>query len=165
MVEYLYHVDKEDNVLEKIERNEAHAKGLLHRSGVVLVFNSKGELFLTERSPEKSIFSNCVDCASSFHVQYGQSYDEAAQAELFEETQIKEKPEYLGKFLLDEDPDHMIVAVYILSSDKKLVLDPSEAISGKFYSFEEADKIIKNKKTTGWLPESWEIYKKIKRGD
>lgn len=38
MVEYLYHVDKNDKILGKVERNVAHTKGLRHMSGVVLVF-------------------------------------------------------------------------------------------------------------------------------
>jgi len=160
MLEYVYLVDKEDKILGKIERRESHAKGLLHRAGVVLVFNSKGELFLAERSPEKSIFPNCVDSASSFHVTYGESYDEAAKRELFEETKLKEKLHYLGKVLVDEDPDHMMVAVYKIRSDEKIVLDPSEAISGKFYPLKEADKIIKNEKTTSWLKGAWKIYRK-----
>lgn len=145
-VEYSFFVDKNDRVLGKISREEAHQKGLLHRAGVVLVFNSKGKMFLAKRSPEKKIFPNCVDCACSFHVKYGQAYAKAAKTELFEETKIVGNPEYLGKAVIDKEPDHLIVAVFKIVHDGKIVLDKSEATSGKFYSFEEADRAIKNKK-------------------
>ncbi|MDD5162608.1 MAG: NUDIX domain-containing protein [Candidatus ainarchaeum sp.] len=159
-IEYSYFVDKKDKVLGKIPREEAHQKGLLHRAGVVFVLNSKKEVFLTKRSPEKKIFPGCVDCACSFHVKYGQTYAEAAKAELFEETKIKGKPKYLGKFVMDKNPEHLVVAVFKIFHDGKIVLDKSEATSGKFFSLEEADRIIKTKKTTHWLPEAWKIYKK-----
>ena len=162
MVEYLYHVDKEDNILGKVERNEAHLKGVFHRTGVVLVFNSKGEIFLAQRSPVKKICPDHVDSACSFHVTYGLSYLEAAKKELFEETKIKGEPEYLGKFLIEQNNDNMVVATFKIVYDGKLVLDPKEAISGRFYSLEEADEIIKNKKVTPWLKGAWKIYKEKK---
>ncbi len=161
-IEYSYFVDKNDKVLGKISREEVHQKRLLHRAGIVFVFNSKGKVFLAKRSPEKKIFPNCIDCACSFHVQYGQTYAEAAKDELFEETKIRGNPKSLGKFVLDKDPDHLIVAVFKIVHNGKIVLDKSEAIGGAFFSFGEADRIIKNKKTTHWLPEAWKIYKKKK---
>ncbi|UCD03076.1 MAG: NUDIX domain-containing protein [Candidatus Aenigmatarchaeota archaeon] len=160
MTEYLYHVDKEDNVIDKVERNHAHSNKLLHRSGVVLVFDSKQNICLAIRSPLKEIFPSCIDSVCSFHVKYGQTYLEAVKEELFEETGIKAKPEYLGKFLLDEDPDHMIVAVFSTVTDERLKLDPEEAISHTFYDSDKADELIKNEKTTSWLPEAWDLYKK-----
>lgn len=161
--EFLYWVDKKDVVLGKIERKEAHAKKILHRSGVVLVFDSRGRVFLTKRSPQKKIFPNCWDCACSFHVQYGQSYDESAQAELFEETKIKTKPEFLGKLMLDKDPDHLIVAVYAVVHDGEIILDSHEASAGKFYGQKEAGQIMAKEKTTHWLPEAWQVYKNRQR--
>ena len=157
MQEYLYHVDSKDNVLGKIERNLAHQNKLLHRAGIVLVFNSKGELFLTNRSPEKKIFPNCVDTACSFHVKYGQTYEEAAAQELLEETRIKATPQYLKTFLQDEDPDHMMVAMFKLIHDGKIELDPAEATSGEFYTLEEAKKLVKKKKPTHWLRKALEL--------
>jgi len=162
MVEYLYHVDKKDKVIAKIERNEAHALKLLHRGGVVLVFDSEKRVCLTNRSPLKTIFPNCVDSACSFHVKFGQTYLEAAEEELFEETKIKAKPKYLGKSLLDRGPDRMIMAIFRIDTDEKILLDPTEATSYKFYNSDEADKLIKTEKTTSWLPMAWKLTK-IKR--
>ena len=160
MMEYLYHIDKNDTVLGKIEREEAHRKRLLHRAGVVFVFNSKGRTFLTRRSNTKRIFPGCVDCVCSFHVKHGQTYEEAAKVELLEETGIHGTPVFAGKYLLDKDPDHMYVAVFWIRHNGSLKLDPEEATEGSFYTVEEADRKIREEKITHWLPESWNIAKK-----
>ncbi len=159
MVEYLYYVSKDDSVISKIERKDAHSKKMLHRTGVVLVFNSKKRLCLAMRSPSKDIFPNCIDSVCSFHVKYGQTNMEAAEEELFEETGIKAKPEYLGNFLLDEDPDHMIVAVFRIVTDEMPTCDPAEAISYTFCDSCKVDELIKNGKTTSWLPRAWNLYR------
>ena len=159
MIEYLYHVDKKDNIIGKVERNDAHSNNLLHRAGVVLVFDSKQCICLAMRSPIKKICPNCIDSVCSFHVKYGQTNLEAAKTELFEETGIRSKPEYLGKLLLDENPDHMIVAVFSIVTDEKLSLDPAEATSYDFYNSDDADELIKNEKITPWLRGAWNLYK------
>ncbi|WP_372368655.1 hypothetical protein [Candidatus Uabimicrobium sp. HlEnr_7] len=47
-MEYLYQVNIQDEVLGRIERTEAHQKGILHRAGVVWIFNSKQQVFLSK---------------------------------------------------------------------------------------------------------------------
>lgn len=157
MTEYLYWIDKQDQVLGKIERKKAHRQKLLHRAGVVFVMSQHYEVFLTIRSECKSFFPGCIDSACSFHVQYGQSYIEAAQQELQEETQLETSVISVGKFLLDELPDRMMVSVFYTFAEKNLVLDPSEAYTGQYYSFKEAHRLITTKKTTSWLQPAWNI--------
>ena len=163
MTEYLYWIDKEDRVLGRIDRDEAHSKNLLHRAGVVFVLNSKSEVALAKRSRKKIIFPGSTDSVCSFHVKYGQSYAEAAKKELSEETGIRIKPDYIGKFLLDEDPDHIMVAVFLVRHDGAIVLDPSEVESLKFHSLRETDSIIKNKTVTSWMKGAWKLFRETGR--
>ncbi|BBM83967.1 NUDIX hydrolase [Candidatus Uabimicrobium amorphum] len=158
-MEYLYLVDKDDRVLGEISRDEAHKKELLHRAGVVFVENEKAQVFLTERSHKKKFFPGCLDSACSFHVQYGHTYEQAAVIELYEETQITTCISFLGKFLLDESPDRMIVAVFRAISPQIPVLDLQEASYGKYYTLNEADSAIESQLTTSWLPHAWQIYR------
>ncbi|WP_372368656.1 hypothetical protein [Candidatus Uabimicrobium sp. HlEnr_7] len=92
-------------------------------------------------------------------MKYGQTYQQAATVELQEETNLCEKPNFLGKFVVNEEPDRMIVAVYNIISDKKITLDPTEAYNGNYYSLDEAERHIRVNNTTHWLPQSWEIVK------
>jgi isopentenyldiphosphate isomerase len=43
-------VNERDEVIGQNTRREVHARGLLHRAIHVLVFNSRGEIFLQKRS-------------------------------------------------------------------------------------------------------------------
>ena len=46
-------VDEHDRVVGRERRGVIHARGLMHRSAQVLLFNSHGQLFLQKRSMNK----------------------------------------------------------------------------------------------------------------
>ncbi len=158
MPEYLYHVDREDVVIGRVERGRSDAAGLLHRAGIVLVFDPGGRICLAERSLEKATCPGCTDSVCSFHVKYGQTYQEAAAAELLEETGIRADLRLMGSFLLDEGPDRMIVAVFSTVSDERPALDPAEAASCGFYNQDDAGRLMKHGKATPWLIRAWDLY-------
>ncbi|HLD41434.1 MAG TPA: NUDIX domain-containing protein, partial [archaeon] len=97
MPELLYQVDEQDTVLGPIERKEAHKNLRLHRSGMVFIANSKGQIFIQNRAKTET-FPDCYDSSSAFHIKFGESYEEAAHRELFEETAIKTELRLIGKF-------------------------------------------------------------------
>ena len=47
-------VNERDEVVGQAARREVHRRGLLHRAVHVLVFNSRGEVFLQKRSMKKN---------------------------------------------------------------------------------------------------------------
>jgi isopentenyldiphosphate isomerase len=83
--EYFDVVDRDDAVVGRATRREVHARGLLHRSVHVLVFNGAGELFLQKRSQSKDTAPGAWDSSASGHVDAGEDYDACAQRELREE--------------------------------------------------------------------------------
>ena len=118
MVEYLWQVDWDDNVIGKIERNECHEKKLIHRAIVVLVFNKKGYLWVNRRSTKKRIFSGCLDSSVAGHMQYGETPEICAQKELKEELGIEENLSFLFKIKTPDNIDNMIVSVFKCVTDK-----------------------------------------------
>src|SRR5260370_42126101 len=66
--------------------------------GMIFLARSDGKILLQRRSPNNKIFPNCWDSSSSFHVTFGESYEQAARRELREETAVSALFEYLGKF-------------------------------------------------------------------
>ena len=59
--EYLDLVDENDNVIGKAPRSEVRARNLLHRGVGILVFNSRGELYVHKRTETKDIFPGMYD--------------------------------------------------------------------------------------------------------
>src|SRR5436190_19918480 len=79
-------VDQGDRVIGREARAEVHRRGLLHRAVHVLVFNSRGEVFLQKRSMSKDTFPGAWDSFSSGHVSCGEDYGSCAVRELQEEV-------------------------------------------------------------------------------
>src|SRR3974377_1551343 len=92
-------VNERDEVIACKPRSEVHARGLLHRAVHVLVFNSRGEIFLQKRSLTKDREPSQWDSSSSGHVDSGEEYDVCAVRELREEIglTVEEMPERLFK--------------------------------------------------------------------
>src|SRR5437764_14376788 len=78
-------VDQKDRIIGREARAEVHRRGLLHRAVHVLVFNSRGEIFLQKRSMSKDTFPGVWDSSASGHLDCGEDYDACALRELREE--------------------------------------------------------------------------------
>jgi len=154
-MEWLWHVNERDEVLGKIARDEAHRRELRHRSGVVLLRDERSRVFLTQRAASKRIFPNTYDTSASFHVSYGESYEEAAGREALEELGLTGPLRKLGKFCHDDPPEHQYVMVFAMDyRGEPIVLDPSEATSGCFYTQAEAERIAHTEPCTPWLADA-----------
>jgi isopentenyldiphosphate isomerase len=75
-------VDKDNNKTGSAPRHEMRAKGLPHRACYILVFTSRGELFVQKRTMSKDIYPGYYDVAAGGVVLAGESYDESAKREL-----------------------------------------------------------------------------------
>jgi isopentenyldiphosphate isomerase len=78
-------VNEHDEVIGQAPRREVHARKLWHRAVHVLVFNSRGEVFLQKRSMKKDTAAGLWDSSSSGHLDSGEDYDACAVRELREE--------------------------------------------------------------------------------
>ncbi|MBW2991202.1 NUDIX domain-containing protein [Candidatus Woesearchaeota archaeon] len=123
---------------------EAHEKGLWHRGVHVWIYNSRGEVMLQKRAKYKRHYPNLWDISAAGHVSAGQSYDEAATRELFEELGIEVDVSHLKKVenrqLIQEDINPLLhnrefVNVYLLKWDgdiKDLKLQKEEVERVRF---------------------------------
>ena len=119
-MEWLDVVDEKGNPTgELVEREIAHAQGILHRTSHVWLIrkkNGKMEILLQKRSYEKS-FPGCYDISSAGHIPAGCGFEESALRELQEELgvtavledlhhcgqrRISHKEEFFGKPFIDE---------------------------------------------------------------
>jgi isopentenyldiphosphate isomerase len=155
-LELLYHVAKDDSVLGSIERSKAHLEQTLHRSGMVFLVRSDGKILLQRRSPS-SPFPGCWDSSSSFHVTFGETYEQAARRELKEETGVSAALTYLGKFTYHVPPENEIVAVFSCKSDDSIRIDEVESSEALFHTRDEVNLITASDMTAPWLAKGWKI--------
>ncbi len=135
-------VDQEDQVIGQASRKEVHQRGLLHRSVHILVFNSKGELFLQKRSMAKDENPGYWDTSAAGHVDTGEEYAHCALRELDEELGIKADLREIGKFSACPETYSEHVRVYTCTSDDRIVINLDEIVEGRFWTFEEIEKAI-----------------------
>jgi len=123
-------------------RSEVHRLGLQHRAAHVLVFNSRGEVFLQKRSMKKDRQPGVWDSSASGHVDRGEDYDTCAVRELGEEIglRIKHAPRKLFKLSASTDTDQEHVWVYRCEAEGPFELNPEEIETGGWFAAEEVTR-------------------------
>jgi len=127
-------VNKRDEVVGQATRARVHAEGLMHRAVHVLVFNSRGEVFLQLRSASKDRSPGLWDSSASGHVDRGETYDDCAVRELEEEIGLRPaaRPRPLFKLAAGAATDQEHVWVYRSDADGPFTLNPDEVQRGEW---------------------------------
>jgi isopentenyl-diphosphate delta-isomerase len=140
-------VDDADQVIGQQQRQVVHATGLKHRAVHILLFNSKGEVFLQRRSLQKDTFPGCWDSSCSGHVDAGENYEAAAHRELGEElgvTGIDSKSlEPLFKLKARSETGQEFIWVYRATHEGLFQLNAAEITEGKFFKPSEINELLK----------------------
>ena len=130
-------VDEKNNVTGSAPRSVMRARGLPHRATYILVFNSKGELYVQKRTPIKDIYPGYYDVATGGVVMAGEPYDESALRELQEEMGIRGVSlTRLFDFYHQDASNRVWGRAYSCVYDGEIVLQEEEVESGGFYSLE-----------------------------
>jgi isopentenyl-diphosphate delta-isomerase type 1 len=140
-------VNERDEVIGHKPRSEVHAQGLLHRAVHVLVFNSRGEIFLQKRAMKKDRQPGVWDSSCSGHVDSGEDYDETALRELGEELGLRltAAPQRLFKIDACFATDAEFVWVYRCENEGPFELHPDEIETGGWFVPERVTKWIEEK--------------------
>ena len=135
-------VNERDEVIDRRPRSEVHALGLRHRAVHVLVFNSRGEVFLQKRSMTKDRQPGVWDSSCSGHLDAGEDYDACAVRELREEIglSLPHAPERLFKLDACEETDAEFVWVYRCQHEGPFTLHPDEIECGGWFALAEVTR-------------------------
>ena len=138
-------VNERDEVVGNRSRSEVHRLGLLHRAAHILVFNSRGEVFLQKRSMKKDRQPGLWDSSASGHVDSGEDYDTAAVRELREEIGLVlgRPPNRLFKVAAGRETDQEFVWVYTCKAEGPFILNPDEIDEGRWFAPEEVTRLVK----------------------
>ena len=132
-------VNERDEVIDRKPRSEVHARGLWHRAVHVLVFNSRGEVFLQKRSMQKDTAKGLWDSSTSGHLDSGEDYDTCAVRELREEIGLKvaQAPRRLFKVDACRETGWEFCWVYRCEAEGPFQLHPEEIERGGWFAPEE----------------------------
>lgn len=145
---YVILVDEKDNPIGKMEKIEAHEKGLLHRAFSVFIFNDKEELLLQQRALTKyhtpGLWTNT--CCS--HQKDGESNTAAGQRRLEEEMGFSVPLSEIMSFtykapfsngLTEHEFDHILIGHY----NEEPKPNPDEVHDWKWERLENIETDIK----------------------
>jgi len=137
-------VNERDDVIGQRPRREVHEQRLLHRAVHVLVFNSRGQLFLQKRSLKKDCFPGAWDSSASGHLDAGESYDACAVRELREELGLELAVPLKRLFKIDGCPEtgYEFVWVYRCEAEGPFALHPEEIERGGWFAPVEISRWI-----------------------
>lgn len=110
-------VNEDDVVLRTVSRPEMRRNRLRHRAVFILVTNSDGKVLIHRRSEAKDIWPGWWDVAIGGVVAAGETYDDAARRELFEEAGFTAEPQEVSAGSYDDDAVSLIARCYVVSHD------------------------------------------------
>ena len=137
-------VDSEDRVTGQATRGEVHAKGLLHRSVHIFVFNTRGELFLQKRAMTKDENPGYWDSSAAGHVNAGEDYRTSAHRELMEELGIAGELRFFMKFPASQQTFWEHVETYLCTTDQKITINLTEISEGQFWPLPELQESVQS---------------------
>lgn len=157
-------VDAEDRVVRQAPRPEVHRQGWRHRAVHVLIFNTRGEVFLQKRSRHKDTFPGAWDSSCSGHLAPGEDYDQGARRELAEELGIEGDLalERLFKVEACAQTGQEFVWVYRGRAEGPFRMPPEEIETGEWYTPEALDRWIADRPGdfASALLFIWALYRK-----
>ncbi len=129
-------VNDHDEVIGRQTRHEVHRLGLKHRAVHVLLFNSRGDVFLQKRSMTKDRQPGLWDSSASGHVDAGEDYNACAVRELDEELGLRASrpPERLFKLGACAETDQEFVWVYRCQAEGPFELNREEIERGGWFA-------------------------------
>ncbi len=111
-------VDRDNRVIGQASRQEVRSQNLLHRGIAVLVRNSRGQVYVHQRTASKDLFPSMYDMFVGGVVGAGEEYLTAARREAFEELGVGNPDlEFLFDHLYEGPKNFSWVRCYQVSWD------------------------------------------------
>ncbi|HXH09669.1 MAG TPA: NUDIX hydrolase YfcD [Alphaproteobacteria bacterium] len=155
-------VDAQNNVVGVVPRREMRAKRLPHRSTYILVFDSKGNLYVQKRTMTKDVFPGYYDIAAGGVVLAGETYEQGAERELGEEMGIRGVPlTSLFDFYFENERTCLWGRAFSCTYDGEIVLQPEEVESGAFVSIQD---ILRRAETELFTPDGLYVLRRYLAG-
>lgn len=146
-------VDKDLTVVSQATKQQAHEQGLLHKTVIGEIINSKGEWALVIQAGHKQDPGQYVSPVGG-HVKAGESDDDALKREALEECGIKDFTfEKKGAFIFDREvqghrENHYFI-VYAIHTDAEITLNDESVLVERFAEADLKYRLHQNPKNFG----------------
>jgi 8-oxo-dGTP pyrophosphatase MutT (NUDIX family) len=153
-------VDRHNRVTGECPRFVMRQENRIHRASYILVFNHRRELFVQRRSMEKDIYPGYWDIAAGGVVLANESYQIAANRELFEELGVSGVTlVYLFDHYYEDSDNRVWGRIFTCTHEGPFTLQTEEITDGRFMTV--VDALMLNT-TEPFTPDSVELLHKIK---
>jgi isopentenyldiphosphate isomerase len=125
-------IDDAGNTVGVVTRREMRVRKLPHRCTYVLVFNSRGELFIHLRTPTKDVFPGYWDICIGGVLTAGETFAMGVRREIQEELGIDTAARELFPFWYRGPESFAHGMVYRLDHDGPFQLQVEEIVRGEF---------------------------------
>jgi 8-oxo-dGTP pyrophosphatase MutT (NUDIX family) len=105
-------VDADDHVVATVTRAQMRAENLRHRSVAIVVRAGDGRVLVHRRADDKDVWPGQWDLCVGGVVAAGESYDDAAARELYEELGVVASPRPLGQATFEDTDVRTITRLY-----------------------------------------------------
>ena len=148
MIEKVILVDKNDNEVGTMEKQEAHVKGLLHRAFSVFIFNDKNELLLQRRAVNKYHSGGLWTNTCCSHPRQNEKTKDAAKRRLLEEmgmrSTLKKQFDFVYKAKLDNNLyEHEFDHVFFGFTNDLPIINPEEVEEYTYKTLEDIGNEMK----------------------
>jgi isopentenyldiphosphate isomerase len=130
-------IDDTGRTIGVVTRREMRQRRLPHRSVGLLVFNSRGDLFIHQRTATKDVFPSHWDMAIGGVLAAGEDYNAGAVRESREELGVDLEPEPLFVFRYADHATVVQSKIYRAIHEGPFHLQPEEIIHGEFVPLED----------------------------
>lgn len=146
-------VSDDDAVLYQISKQEAHRNGLLHRTVISEVIDSKDRFLLVKQAPDRQDAGQFVSPVGG-HVGAGELIEDALKREALEELGIADFPyQHIGKSIYERHVigrhENHYFTVYEIRSDSEPVLNHESVDYSYFTEVELRRTLAKNPELFG----------------
>ncbi len=142
-MELLDIVNDNDEVIGQREREAIYDEFPTHRIVHVLVFDEAGRLGLQLRNKNLAFAPGYWSTTAGGHVHAGETYEEAAQRELYEELGLKMPFEYFSKDIYkDTRGNKKFLTTYKVIYSGKFNVNKEEVEKVEFFSIDKIKEMI-----------------------
>ncbi|MBS2033794.1 NUDIX domain-containing protein [bacterium] len=150
-------VDRDNQIIGRALRQEVRQKNLLHRGIAVLVRNSKGQVYVHQRTATKDLFPALYDMFVGGVVGEGEEYLQAAIREAREELGVEnDRLEFLFDHLYEGPKNYSWIRCYSVLWDGPIRHQPEEVQWGDWVN--EADLEAWTREVT-IVPDGLEVFR------